>query len=109
MQYAVIKALLQEFKPQCGSNNSGRNPITNHTPDGDDMRKLKKCNATLQHAIMKGWTKGGFCSSHDHGIIDGHDSSNFPEQKPGHVETATRENPAGPGQYSNKRWDAFWT
>ena len=46
-QYAAIKALLQEFKPQSGSNNSGRNPSTDHTPDGDDMGKLKKCNATL--------------------------------------------------------------
>ena len=108
MQYAVIKALLQEFKPQCGSNNSGRNPITNHTPDGDDMRKLKKCNATLQQAIMKGCTKVSLCSSHGHGVISGHDSHNCPGRKPGHVETATRENPAGPGQYSNKGSDDFW-
>ena len=59
-QYAAIKALLQDFKPHCGSNNSVRNPSTNHTPDGDDMRKLKNRNATLQHAMVKGWTKGGF-------------------------------------------------
>ena len=61
MQYIAIKMLLQELKPQRGSNNSGRNSnSTNQTPDGDDMRKLKKRNSTLQHAIMKGWTKGGF-------------------------------------------------
>ena len=71
------------------------------------MRKLKKRNATLQHAITKGWTKGGFFSIHNHGIPSGHDSRNCTSQKPRHVETATRENLAGPGQYSNKGWDAF--
>ena len=59
-QYAAIKALLQEFKPQYGSNNSCFNPSTNYTPDCDNMHKLKKRNTTLQHDIMKGWTKGGF-------------------------------------------------
>ena len=53
-QYAVIKALLQEFKPHRWSNNFVRNPSTNQTPDGNDMRKLKKRNATLQHTIVKG-------------------------------------------------------
>ena len=38
-QYAAIKALLQELKPQRGSNNSGRNPGSDHTLDGDNMRK----------------------------------------------------------------------
>ena len=62
-QYTAIKVLIQELKPQRGSNNSGRNTnsnSTNHTPYGDDMRKLNNRNAILQHAIMKGWTKGGF-------------------------------------------------
>ena len=73
-QYAAIKALLQEIKPQRGSINSGRNSGSNHIPDGDDMRKFKKCNATLQHAILKGWAKGGFCLSHGHGLPASHDS-----------------------------------
>ena len=47
MQYVTIKALLQELKPHCGSNNSGCNPSSDHTPDGDDMRKLKKRNASM--------------------------------------------------------------
>ena len=109
--YTDIKALLQKLNPQSGSNNSGRNTntnSTNHTPDGDNMQKLKNCNATLQHAIMKGWTQGGFCSSHGHSVTAGHDNRNYPDWKPGHVETTTRENPAGPGQYSNKGWDDFW-
>ena len=100
---------MQYFKTQRGSNNSGLNPSTDHTPDVNDMCKLKNGNVTLQHAIIKGWTKGGFCSSHGHGVPAGHDSRNFPNRKPGHVETATRANLAGPGQYSNKGWDAFWT
>ena len=42
-QYTAINILLQELKTQRGSNNYGRNSkITNQTPDGDDMRKLKK-------------------------------------------------------------------
>ena len=40
MQYAAIKALLQEIKLQHGSNNSGRNPDSDHIPDGYDMRKF---------------------------------------------------------------------
>ena len=74
MQYTAINMLLQELKTQRGSNNSGRNSSsTNQTLDGDDMRKLKNRNATLQHAIVKGWTKGGFFSSHGHGVTIGHD------------------------------------
>ena len=61
-QYNAIKMLLQELKTQHGSNNSFRNSnSTNQTPDGNDIRKLKKRNSTLQHNIVKGWTKGGFC------------------------------------------------
>ena len=78
MQSAAIKALLQELKPQRGSNNSGRNYITNstnHTLDGDNMRNLKKRNSTLQHTIMKGWTKGCFCLSHVFDVFAGHNSS----------------------------------
>ena len=41
-QYAAIKALLQEIKIQRGSKNSGRNPCSDHIPDGNEMRKLKK-------------------------------------------------------------------
>ena len=67
MQYTAIKMLLQELKNQCSSNNSGWNSnSTNQTPDGEDKRKLKKRNATLQHAIVKGWTKGGFLSQRRH-------------------------------------------
>ena len=109
-QYTAIKMLMQELKNQRGSNNSGRNSnSTNQTQDGNDMRKFKKRNATLQHAIVKGWTKGGFFSSHGHGVTSGHGSRTFPNQKPGHIEMATRENPAGTGKYSNKGWDTFWT
>ena len=74
--YTEIKALLQESKYQRISNNSGSNPNTNHTPDGDDMGKLKTRNVTLQNDIMKGWTKGGLCSTHGHGVIAVHDSHN---------------------------------
>ena len=84
-QYTAIKALLQELTPQRGSNNSGNNPSSDRTPDGNDMRKLKKRNATLLHAIVKGWAKGGFCPSHGHGVPAGHDSRNCPNWKPGHA------------------------
>ena len=106
-QYAAIKALLQEIKYQRGSNNSKCNPGINRNPNDDKMRKLKKRNAMLQHVLVQGWTKGGFCSSHGHGVPAGHDSRTYPNRKPGHVETATRNNPSRPAQYLNKGWDAF--
>ena len=108
-QYAAIKALLQEIKPQRGSNNSDRNPGSNRNPDNDNVHKLKKRDATLQHALVKGWKKGGLCLSHSHGVPAGHDIRTYPNQKLGHVETATRNNPSVPAQYLNKGWDAFWT
>ena len=102
--------LLQELNTQRGPNNSGRNSnSTNQTPDVKDIQKLKKSNATLQHAIVKGWTKGGFSSSHSNGVTSGHDSHTCPEQKLGHIETATKENISVPGKYSNKGWDTLWT
>ena len=81
-QYAAIKALLQEIKPQRGSNNSDRNPGSNRNPHNDGMRKLKKLDATLQHFLVKGWKKVGFCSSHCHGVPTGHDSRAYPNQNP---------------------------
>ena len=39
-QYAAIKALLQEIKPQRGSNNSDRNPGSDRNPDNDNVRKF---------------------------------------------------------------------
>ena len=109
MQYVTTKALLQELKPHRGSNNSGCNPSSDHTPYGDDMRKSKKHNATLHHAILKGWAKGRFFSSHGRGVPAGHDSRICPDWKPGHAKTDTRENTAGLAQYSNKVWDDSWT
>ena len=50
-QYAEIKAFLQELKTQRGSNNLGRNPGSDHTPDGNDMHKFKnetqRCSTPL--------------------------------------------------------------
>ena len=95
-QYATIKARKSR---RFWVDNSGRSPGRNHRPDGDDMRKLKKRNATLQHVILKGWAKRGFCSIHVHGVPVGHDNCNCPKRKPGYVDSATRENPAGPAHY----------
>ena len=39
-QYTATKALLQEIKPQRGSNNSDRNPGSDRNPDNDNVRKF---------------------------------------------------------------------
>ena len=39
-QYATIKALLQEIKPQLSSKNSDRNPCSDRNPDDNDMCKF---------------------------------------------------------------------
>ena len=59
----------------------------------------------LIQALKKGWCIGGFCSTHGHGVSRGHTSASCTKQAPGHVTTATRANPAGPGAMINKGWD----
>jgi hypothetical protein len=75
------------------------------TPASGDAKTV----AQLKAAIKGKWVSGGFCSSHGYGVGADHDSVSCKNKKPGHVDTATRANPAGHGQdkHINKGWDAF--
>jgi hypothetical protein len=68
-----------------------------------------KLVAQLRAAIKGKWVTGGFCSTHGYGVSADHDSATCKNKKPGHVDTASRSSPAGPGhdKHINKGWDAF--
>jgi hypothetical protein len=59
----------------------------------------------LVTAIQRNWAPGGFCSTHGHAVAHGHTSATCKKRGTGHVATATRDNPAGPGATLNKGWD----
>jgi hypothetical protein len=63
----------------------------------------------LRAAIKGKWATGWFCSTHGYGMSATHNSTTCKTKKPGHVDTATRSTPAGPGhdKHINKGWDAF--
>jgi hypothetical protein len=63
----------------------------------------------LKAAIKGKWVPGGFCSSHGYGVGPDHDSASCKNKKTGHMDSATRTNPAGHGhdKHINKGWDAF--
>lgn len=74
-----------------------------------EKRKLEKRIQTLQSALKNRWVKGGFCSTHGHGVGAGHCSKTCGTKGSGHVDGATRANPAGPGKEKNKGWDEWMT
>lgn len=59
----------------------------------------------LRVAIKYKWVPGGFCSTHGWGNSEGHTSRDCKNKGAGHVDTATCENPVGPGTTKNKEWD----
>lgn len=71
------------------------------------LATYKKTIKQLQTAIKYKWVPGGFCSMHGWGVGPKHNSDNCKGKAPGHVDTATRANPAGPGKTKNKGWDNF--
>ena len=83
----------------------------------DDRAKSAARINQLQAAICGSWITGPaskFCSKHGWGLVPGHDSmsckNKTKEGEPGgHVNTATRSNPVGPGKNKNKGWDDFVT
>jgi hypothetical protein len=84
-----------------------KNPTTTTlTPGASNDARLV---AQLRAAIKGKWAAGGFCSSHGYGVSADHTSASCKNKKPGHVDSATRANPAGHGadKNINKGWDAF--
>jgi hypothetical protein len=86
---------------------SSKSPTTNTPAPGSstDSKQL----AQLKSAIKGKWVAGGFCSLHGYGVNATHDSMICKNKKLGHVDTATRANPAGQGakKHINQGWDNF--
>ena len=70
-----------------------------------DQRKTEKRILILQAAVKNKWKVVGFYSTHGHGVLAGHSSTNCDDKRNGHVNAATRSSPAGPGKDINKGWD----
>ena len=102
-QYQNIKKLLMDIK----LSSSSPNPRSSSTGAGagatDDQQTIK----LLQAAIKNRWIVGGFCSSHGWGVGHLHSSSTCKNKMTGHVDTATKTNPADPGATRNQGWDDF--
>ena len=101
-QYKAIKKLLTKIKLSSSSPKS-RSPSTGAGAATPHHKNLK----LLQTAIRNCWSVGQFCSSHRWGVRHLHTSISCKNIAPGHVDTATRANLAGPGSTRNKGWDNF--
>ena len=103
-QYYSIKKLLTNIKLSSSSTNISPNTRSPGTGAAAADHKTIKL---LQTAIRNCWSIGGFCSSHGWGVVHLHTSSSCKNKAPGHIDTVTRSNPAGPGATRNKGWDDF--
>ena len=102
-QYEAIKKLLTKIKLSSSSPNP-RSPSIGARAGAINDQKIFKL---LQAAIKNCWNISGFCSSHVWGVGHLHSSSSCKNNSPGHVDTATRANPSGPGATRNQIWDDF--
>ena len=101
-QYQVIKKLLTEIK-----NSSSPNPRSSSSGAGAGATNDQQTIRLLQSAVKNRWIVGGFCSSHGWGVSYQHTSATCKNKIAGHIDTATRSNPAGPRKTKNQGWDAF--
>ena len=109
-----MKKLFGELKaalPTAGERSNhggddGRGAKCNHlsaTKKQTLQRRINQMKAAIKHK----WVPGGLCSTHGHGVGQGHtsDTCNPAGQQIGHITTATRANPIDPGAKKNKGWD----
>jgi hypothetical protein len=111
-QYAEIKSSLDALAaaaPAAAAPTTRRRPPRSAGAplDSNEKRKLERRIRTLEAAIKNKWSVGGFCSTHGHGVSAGHDSKTCGTKGTGHVDSATRQIPAGPGKDKNKGWDTW--
>ena len=99
-QYQAIKKLLTDITFSSSPNPRSSSSGAGATSDQQTIR-------LLQSAVKNIWIVGGFCSSHGWGVSHQHSSSTCKNNMTGHVDTATRSNPAGTGKTKNQGWDAF--
>jgi hypothetical protein len=107
-QYADIRASLDALSsdPNNSAPTPGARARTAVLPL-TEKRKLEKRIKTLEAAVKSKWIVGGFCSTHGHGVGAGHCSKTCGTKGSGHVDSATRANPSGPGKDKNKGWDSW--
>ena len=96
----MIKHLLELKSANSSGGGGGRNGGGTQNTD-TQKRRISQ----LQAAVKGKWIPGHFCSTHGHGVGPDHDSKTCANKSSGHVETATRANPFGPGANRNKGWD----
>jgi hypothetical protein len=95
-----LEKLVLDLRPS----NRGTHSI--HPPPASvDSRAVFQLRGAIKHK----WVQGGFCSTHGWGVSAGHTSADCKGKRPGHVDSATRTNPQGPGASKNKGWDDFLT
>ena len=101
-KFARIKKLLLEVKSAASYGTP--TPVTGKAAASID----RDCVVSQILVLFKNkWFVGGFYSTHGWGVGPDHSSSSCRSNKPGHVDTAARENPSGPGANRNKSWDDF--
>ena len=77
------------------------------------LRQKEKINhliTQLKAAVRGKWFAGGFCSTHRHGVSEGHTIGHCNYNSPVHVDSSNHKNPVAPRKYNNKGWDTgmFW-
>lgn len=98
-----IKSLLLELK-------SGVKAQDLSAAESSNMSSADACAkevARLHLAIRKCWVPGKFYSMHGYGVGSNHNSAMCKHKGLGHVNTATKKNPAGSGKNIYKDWDYF--
>jgi hypothetical protein len=94
-----LEKLVLDLKPNAHRATQSVQP----PPTSSDSRGLSQLRAAIKYK----WIPGGFCSTHGWGVSAGHSSADCKGKRPGHIDSATRTNPQGPGAYKNKCWDDF--
>ena len=97
-----------------GSGGSGGGRRNSPFTSDDRTKDAARINQ-LQASIRGSWITGAaskFCSTHGWGLGPGHDSMSCKNktregETGGHINSATRSNPVGPGKNKNKGWDDF--
>ena len=105
-QYQTIKKLLTDIK---NSNPSSPNPRSLSSVASTGATNDYHTIRLLQSAVKNSWIVGGFCSSHGWGVSYQHTSATCNNKLAGHIDSATRADPSGPGKTKNKGWDSFTT
>ena len=111
IQHSEAKKILAEIKSALtsigGLSNGGGGSTSNaHTTvTAKQKETLDRRITQLQTAVKRKWIQGGFCSTHGHSVGYNYNRKLCSNKATGHVDKATRKNPAVPGTNKNKGSD----